>query len=50
MSTPVAVASPSLNRVDVVVLGQDNVYHHAAHVDGSGWSDWHTIVVNTTGT
>lgn len=45
LSAPVAVATPSLHRVDVMVIGTDNKLHHASYVDGQSWSSWEIVNV-----
>ena len=46
ISAPLAVATASLNRVDVMVVGVDNNIHHTWCVTGSSWSAWETVSTN----
>ena len=48
LSSPLAVAVPSFDRVDVIVMGQDNSFYHASQSGGGAWSTLTKIFVDTT--
>lgn len=48
ISSPMAVAVPSLDRVDVIVMGQDNGLYHASKSGAQAWSTLTKIFVDTT--
>ncbi len=48
LSSPMAVAVPSLDRVDVIVMGQDNALYRASQTGGQAWSALTNIFVDPT--